>query len=148
MTKPRRRTLREATWLLAASVLLTLLWVVECVRMLVGSPHAFSGWPLLLSIAAVILTSYPFFIRQRWSKAGLHFPRWPSIALIRPRWLQGMHLIPPLLGLVCLLLLLREDLGAPRQSGSDQAIFLLMLANSIGFMLDFNNYRRWLLRLP
>lgn len=143
MTKLRRRILREATWLLAASVLLTFLWLVECVRMFVGPPHARSGWLLILLLAAVVLIGYRFYMGHRWTRGGVPI-QWSSSS----RWLWSLQLIPALLGFVVLLLSLWEDLAGQPRFGSDEAVFLLMLAMFIGAALDFYHYRRWLLRLP
>jgi len=148
MTKLRRRILREATWLLAASLVITLLWAAECLRMVAWPGHALSGWLLSLMLVGMVLYTYPVFLFHRWFKAGVQFQLRPSDARLIPRWARGLHMIQLLLLLVGWLLLVRGLFDGQWQSMSNEPLFLIMLASSIGFTLDFYHYRRWLLRLP
>lgn len=148
MTQLRRKILREATWLLTASVVITLLWAVECLRMVAWPRHALSGWMLILMLAGFLLFSYPIFLFHRWSKAGVRVQWWPSDARLVPRWAQVLRMIQLPLFLVAMTFLVRAWIDGQWQSSPDEPLFLIMLATSIGFTLNFYHYRRWLLSLP
>ena len=148
MTKLRRRILREATWLLAASVVILWIWAVECLRMAAWPGYALSGWLHVLMLAGVGLYGYQIFLFHRWSKAGVQVQWCPSDARLEPRWAQGLRMIQLPLCLAAMLFLVRGLIDGHWQSSPDEPIFLVMLAMFIGAALDFYHYRRWLLRLP
>jgi len=148
MTALRRKILREATWLLAASLVITLTWAVECLRMVAWPGHVLSGWLLSLMLVGMVLNTYPVFLFHRWFKAGVQVPLRPSDARLMPRWARGLHMFQLALFLVAMLFMVRGWIDGQWESMSTEPLFLIMLATSIGFTLDFYHYRRWLLRPP